>query len=42
MSNLDNVKETKLYDVLIWASEQNDYDELISDYYDKLSKTDNS
>ncbi|MGB3452943.1 MAG: hypothetical protein WBA59_03835 [Moheibacter sp.] len=38
-SNLENIKETKLHDVLIWASEQNDYDEVINDYYDKMSSS---
>ncbi|TWP28441.1 hypothetical protein ETU09_05820 [Apibacter muscae] len=37
-SNLENIKTTKLYDVLIWASEQTDYDGIISDYYNKLSE----
>lgn len=38
-SNLENVKETKLHDVLVWASEQSDYDEIISDFYEKMSSS---
>ena len=38
-SNLDNIKETKLYDIFLWASEQKDHEEFISEYYDSLNKT---
>ena len=37
-SNLENIKETKAYDVLLWASEQKDHDEIINDYYEKLNQ----
>lgn len=37
-SNLDNIKETKAYDVLLWASEQDDQKEIINAYYNNLSK----
>lgn len=33
-SNLDNIKHTKAYDILIWASEQKDHEEYIQAYYD--------
>ena len=36
-SNLENVKETKAYDVLLWASEQKDHDEILNAYYDSLN-----
>jgi ribosomal protein L24E len=36
-SNLENIKASKLYDVLIWASEQKDYEETINSYYDSLN-----
>ena len=39
LSNLDNIKETKLYDILLWASEQKDHEEFINDYYESLNKT---
>jgi hypothetical protein len=37
-SNLENIKTSKLYDVLIWASEQKDYEETINDYYESLNQ----
>lgn len=37
-SNLDNVKETKCYDVLLWASEQKDHEDAVNYYYEKLNK----
>ena len=39
MSNLENIKDTKLYDILLWASEQKDHEEFINEYYDSLNKT---
>lgn len=33
-SNLDNIKETKAYDILIWSSHQKDFDENINEYYE--------
>lgn len=35
-SNLENVKETKAFDVLIWASMQSDESQIMQDYYDNL------
>ena len=42
MSNLKNIKDTKLYDILLWASEQKDHEEFINEYYDSLNKSQNS
>ncbi|WP_176138236.1 hypothetical protein [Elizabethkingia meningoseptica] len=36
-SNLDNIKETKAYDVCVWASEKKDFEENLNQYYDSLS-----
>lgn len=36
-SNLDNIKETKAYDVMIWSSEKKDMDENLNQYYESLS-----
>lgn len=36
-SNIDNIKETKAYDILLWASEQKDHEEIINAYYDSLN-----
>lgn len=33
-SNLQNVKETKAYDVMIWASHQKDFEENLNEFYD--------
>ncbi|WP_428067387.1 hypothetical protein [Chryseobacterium gambrini] len=38
-SNLDNVKETKAYDVLIWASVQADEAAIMQEYYNSLKTT---
>lgn len=35
-SNIDNIKETKAYDILLWASERSDHEEIINSYYDNL------
>ena len=35
-SNLDNIKETKAYHILIWGSHQKDYEENINEYYESL------
>jgi hypothetical protein len=35
---IDNAKAAKLYDVLVYASEKKDSEELINEYYDSLSK----
>lgn len=37
-TNLSNIKETKLYDVLLWASEQKDQEIIMADYYESLNK----
>ncbi|WP_313214106.1 hypothetical protein [Soonwooa sp.] len=37
-SNLENIKETKAYDILLWASEQKDHEEFIAEYYDSMNK----
>ena len=36
-SNLDNIKQTKAYDILIWASEKKDFDENLNEYYDSMT-----
>lgn len=38
LNAIDNAKATKLYDVLVYASEKKDSEELINDYYESLSK----
>lgn len=37
-SRLQNIKEAKLYDVLIWASEVKDKEEIINAYYERKNK----
>jgi hypothetical protein len=37
-SNLDNIKETNLYEVLLWSSEQKEKEEAISHYYEEQQK----
>jgi len=36
---LENIKETKAYDILLWASEQKDHEEFIQEYYESLKTT---
>ena len=38
-TNLDNIKEAKCYDVLLWASEQKDYEESINAYYESKNQS---
>lgn len=38
MTNLDNVKEANLYQVLAWSSERKEKEEAIADYYDSINK----
>lgn len=37
-SKLQNTKETKLYDVLVWADERSDYESAIAAYQEQLYK----
>lgn len=37
LSNLDNIKKTQAHSILVWASEQSDYDDIIGRYYDSLN-----
>lgn len=37
-NSIDSAKNSKLYDVLIWASEKKEKEEAINDYYEKLNK----
>ena len=32
-SNLESIKRTKAYDVLVWSSEKKDFDENLNQYY---------
>ncbi|SIS72318.1 MULTISPECIES: hypothetical protein [Chryseobacterium] len=36
-SNLDNIKETSAYNILVWASEKKDFDETLMQYYESLT-----
>lgn len=36
-SNIDNIKETKAYDVMIWSSEKKDMEENLNQYYESMS-----
>lgn len=38
LNKIDNTKNAKLYDVLIWASEKKDHEETVSAYYEALNK----
>ena len=37
-SKLQNTKESKLYDVLVWADERSDYESAIAAYQEQLYK----
>lgn len=36
LSNLENVKASRLYDILLWASEQKDHELIMAAYYESL------
>lgn len=36
MNAIDSAKQSKLYDVLVYASEKKDMDELVNSYYEHL------
>ena len=38
LSNLDNIKSTKCYNVLLWASEQKDHEEIINAHYESKNQ----
>lgn len=38
MNSIDAAKHTKLYPILVWASEKKEKEELIASYYERLNK----